>query len=132
MSQENVERLRAGYDLFDATKQANVRGLTHDAVLVEPDDDVLGEGISEGRDAVVRSVRKWTETWDDFRMEPEKFFDLGDWTLVFVRLRGRAHASGIPLDESVAHVFTFRGDQVARLHVYADRDEALEAVGLSK
>jgi ketosteroid isomerase-like protein len=132
MSRKRVEWLRQGYEAFNASKQASVRGLTSDVMLVEPDDDVLGEGVSRGHEAWIRHLRKWTDTWDEFRIEPEKFFDSGDRTLVFVRLRGRAHASGVPLDESAAHVFTFRGKEIAALHIYRDRDQALEAVGLSE
>lgn len=124
--------LRLGYEAFNATKQVNPHLLTSDVVLIEPDDDVLGGGVSRGREAVTSSSRKYTETWDDFRMEPEAFFDLGDRILVFVQLRGGARASGIPLDEPVAHVVTHRGGKVATMQPYANRNEALEAVGLSE
>jgi len=48
--------------------------------------------------------------------------------LTFVRFRGRAHGSGIPLDlPLVAHLWTFRGDLATEQRVYLDREEALEA-----
>jgi hypothetical protein len=50
--------------------------------------------------------------------------------LVFVRLRGCARASGVPIDAPFAHVISFRGKLIERWHAFADRDEALEAVGL--
>jgi ketosteroid isomerase-like protein len=130
MSQELVERLHKGYDAFSTTKQINPHFLAPDVVLIQPD-DVLGEGVCHGREAFVRNARKWTETWDDFRNEPEEFFDLGgDQVMVFVRLRGRAHGSGVPLDQPVAHVWTLHGREVKQLRLYPNRAEALEAVGL--
>jgi ketosteroid isomerase-like protein len=50
--------------------------------------------------------------------------------LTFVRFRGRAHGSGIPLDLPLAHLWTFRGDLATEQRVYLDREEALEALEL--
>jgi ketosteroid isomerase-like protein len=89
------------------------------------------ETIFHGRDGVVRAVDELIEAFDDFRVEPERFFDMGDRVLAFVRLRGRARRGGVPIDAPFAHVATFRGSQIVRWHAYAHRDEALEAVGLA-
>jgi ketosteroid isomerase-like protein len=132
MSQAQVERLRRAYDAFNVTKRVDIEGMAPDVVVIAPD-DMLGEGVIRGRDAYVRNVREFTDTFDDFRAEPEQFFDLGDdRVLVFVRFRGRAHESGVPIEFALAHLHTFRGDQVAQLQVYTDRREALDAVGLGR
>jgi ketosteroid isomerase-like protein len=46
--------------------------------------------------------------------------------------RGRAKASGVPVDQPVAHVFRFEGEKVDQCHAYFDRAEALKAVGLDQ
>lgn len=130
MSQENVERLREIYEAFNATKQVVIEALTSDVVFIQPDAEVGGEGVYHGREGVVRGVQDLTEIFDDFHVESEKFFDLGDQVLAFVRLRGRGRASGAPIDEPLAHLITFHGELVAEWRVYPNRDEALEAVGL--
>jgi ketosteroid isomerase-like protein len=123
--------VRLGYEAQNATNRVNVDNLTPDAVLIQPGAEVGAEGVFHGPEGFVRGLQVMTETWDEFQAVPEELFDPGgDQIVVFARLRGRAHASGIPLDEPVAHVFTFRGGKLARLHVYEDRDEALKAVGL--
>jgi len=76
-------------------------------------------------------VGELTDAFEDFRVEPETFFDLGDRVLALVRLRGRARASGVPIDAPFAHVATFDGSQIVHWHAYAHRDEALEAIGLA-
>ena len=76
--------------------------------------------------------RELQEIFGDFRIYPEELIDLGDRLLVFVHLRGRARMSGIPINEPVTHVYSYRGGQIAEMHVYPDRNEALEAVGLSE
>jgi ketosteroid isomerase-like protein len=129
--------VRSAWEVFNVTKRVNIHVLAPDVVLVEPDDvlghDDVGQTVQHrGREAYVRSLRKLTDTWDDFRIEPEELFDLGERIVVFVRWRGRGHASGIPLDQPLAYVGIVRDGQLARTEVYAKRHEALEAVGLSE
>jgi ketosteroid isomerase-like protein len=71
------------------------------------------------------------ETFADLELVVEERFDVGDQVVAFVRLRGRARTSGVPIDAPVAHVVTCRGDLIAKLEVTAYRDEALRSVGLS-
>jgi ketosteroid isomerase-like protein len=65
--------------------------------------------------------------------EPEEFMDVdAERVLVLVRFRATAESSGVPVEARVAHLLTLRDGRVRRLKVYANRAEALEAVGLSK
>jgi ketosteroid isomerase-like protein len=130
MSQENVERLRGAYQAFNSSKQVNLDGLTPDVEFIQPDEMGGGEGVYHGREGFVRGVQELTETFDDFHIEVEELYDLGQRVVALVRLRGRGRGSGVPVDAPFAHVVTFRGEQIARWHAYAHRDEALEAVGL--
>jgi ketosteroid isomerase-like protein len=129
MSQENVERVRRGYERFNATGRPPLGELTPDFVYTGPD-NMLGGGVVHGRDAYAAEARKFTDTFDEFRAEPEEIFDHGERVVVFLRFCGRAHSSGIPVNVPLAHVWTFRGDKAAALDVYLDRAEALETVGL--
>jgi ketosteroid isomerase-like protein len=131
MSSENVERLRVAYEVFKATKRVDTGAMTPDVELIQPDGLGGGAGVYHGPEAFVRGIQELTDTFDDFRVEPEEFFDLGDRVLAFVRLRGRARGSDVPIDGPFAHVVTFRGGLISSWHAYADRNEALVAVGLS-
>jgi ketosteroid isomerase-like protein len=123
--------VRLGYAAQNATNQVNVANLAPDAVLIQPGAEVGAEGVFHGHEGFVRGLQVMTDTWDDFHAIPEQLIDPGgNQIVVFARLRGRAHASGIPLDEPVAHVFTFRDGQIAKQHVFENRDEALDAVRL--
>ena len=70
------------------------------------------------------------EIWSDFRFEPERFFDVGERVVVFVRVSGAAKGSGPALAISTAHVLTLRDGRVTRTEIFLDRAEALGAVGL--
>jgi ketosteroid isomerase-like protein len=124
--------VRLGYEVFNVTGQINVHLLTPDAVLIQPGSELGNEGVFHGREGFVRGGRELQEVFGDFRMQPEELIDLGDRLLVFVRLRGRAKMSGIPLNEPMTHVYSYRGGRIAEMHVYVDRNEALKAVGLGE
>lgn len=130
MSQDNVQRVREGYERFNANKRLEADAVTPDFVVVAPDDLIVG-GALEGPDAWVGTATEFTGTFDEFRADLEEVFDLsGDRVLAFVRFSGRGRSSGIPLELSLAHLWTFRGELAAKLRVYFNREEALEAVGL--
>jgi ketosteroid isomerase-like protein len=130
MSQENVERLRRSYEAFNTTQEVDLDIWAADIVYIQTADVGAGETIYRGREGVAEAIGELTDAFEGLRVEPEEFFDLGDRVLAFVRLRGRARRSGVPIDESFAHLATFRGSEIAHWQAYARRDEALEAAGL--
>ena len=132
MSQENVELLRRSYEGFNVTREVDADLWATDIEYIQTADVGAGETVFYGREGVARAVAELTDAFEGFRVEPERFFDLGDRVLAFVRLRGRARGSGVPIDASFAHVATFRGSEITHWRAYADRAEALQAVGLSE
>jgi ketosteroid isomerase-like protein len=89
-------------------------------------------GIHHGREAYVRVWKAGLEVAEDYRLEPECLIDCGDRVLVVGRQRGRGTTSGVPFDEPLLTLFTFRRGQVVRLKDFATRDNALEAAGLEE
>ena len=72
------------------------------------------------------------EVWDDLRMEPERFFEMGDQIVVFVHVRGTGKGSGVEVETRPAHLATVRAGKLVRLVIYPERAAALEAAGLSE
>ena len=133
MSQEKVERLRAGLDAFNRTGKLNVEFLVPDFELHQASSIIDTAGVFHGRDAIHGSLGELSESFDDLSFEAEEFFWApGGEVLVFIRARGRGRASGAEMDNRIAWVLTYRGEKVARLVIYEERREALEAVGLSE
>jgi uncharacterized protein len=136
MSQENVEIVRRGYELFAAR---DLEGL---AELFADDAEVTGAGglgiegtatsTRYGPAGFLRSAEEALEAFEDYRSEPEEFIDGGDAVVVRVRHSGRGRASGAPLEMRVAHLWVLRDGKVVRGEVYRNRDEALEAAGLEE
>jgi ketosteroid isomerase-like protein len=129
MSRENVERLRRSYEAFNDTQEVDLGLWATGIVYIQTADVGAGETVYRGREGVAQAIGELTDVFERFRVEPEEFFDLGDRVLAFVRLRGRARRSGVPIDESFAHLATFRGSEIAHWQAYPRREEALEAAG---
>jgi len=98
---------------------------------------MLGSGADEavhrGTAAIGQAWAEWLRAWDEFRVEAEKFLDLGDDILVLVKFGGRGKTSGTPVEGLLGgNLLSFRNGKVVRLVTFTDRNEALEAAGLRK
>ena len=138
MSQENVEIVRRVYAL-GADAAGIVRGDYDDVFrdYFDPDYELvppLAYPDTESSYRGVEGLRRWfgemDEIWDDFRTEPERFFDAGARVVVFARVTGAAKGSGPTVAISSAHVLTVRDGRITRTEIFLNRAEALEAVGL--
>jgi ketosteroid isomerase-like protein len=120
--------LRAAYENWNAGRGFDPELLTPDVDFRQPE---IGDVEYHGRQGVARGIEELTSVFGEVRAEPEEFFVTGPHVVVFVRLSGVAKGSGVAVELPLAHAFRFRGKQVDRWHAYADRDEALKAVGLA-
>jgi hypothetical protein len=69
----------------------------------------------------------------DFRLDVERL-ELVEAGRVVAFIRGHAtwRVSGIPTEIKTANVYDFEGDRIRRVRIFSDRQQALEAVGLSE
>jgi ketosteroid isomerase-like protein len=120
MSRENVEIVR--------------RFLTVDVdeALTYADPGIVWNPIEElptkGHDAVRASLARWKAEWDDYKLMPEEFVDMGARVVVTVRLRGRGRGSGVEIDARFYDVYTVRNGKIVRMDQFTERSEALAAV----
>jgi ketosteroid isomerase-like protein len=131
MSQENVEIVKPCYDAFnredwDAMLKDAAPGFEVDLSRA------LGpwRGVF-GLDQIRRVLGEFREPWESARLEPHEFIEAGDLVVVPWAMHGRGR-DGI---ESVARatlVWTIRDGAIERISLYQEREEALEAVGLSE
>jgi ketosteroid isomerase-like protein len=133
MSQENIDRLSAGYETFNRTGEYDVDLLAPEFELHQDSSLIDTAGVFHGRDAVRVVLRELREAFDEHTFEVERFIEAPDGEIVvFIRARGRGRGSGVEIDNRIAHVWTFSDDKAVRMVGYGDRAEALEAVGLSE
>jgi ketosteroid isomerase-like protein len=136
MSQENVEIVRRGYELYAAGDPEGAAGLFADDAEIA---DAGGLGVTDtatgtrrGPEGFLRITEETVEVFEDYRVETEEFIDVGDAVVVAVRISGRGRASGAKLEVRLAHLWVLRDAKVIRGEVYRTTEEALEAAGSRK
>ena len=82
-------------------------------------------------------LREWAEDVDSafegFRVELLDLTELdAGRAILSVRVAGRARASGIPVDQRLAQIWTWRDGQLWRNHVFTDTQEAFRAAGVAE
>ena len=132
MSRENVELVCRGYDAatredwFLAERLLSPDFEIHDRTVPE------GSGSARGLDAVRASRAGMSEAFEDFRYDVEEAIDLGERVLIRAHVFARGKGSGLGLDGTMGHLWTFAEGKASRLDVYGSWHEALEAAGLSE
>lgn len=130
MSQEVVDRILAGYDLFNRgdLDQALI-GFSDDIEWVAPD-MVPDPGPHTGPDGVRRFWDMWRDAFDDFRIEVLEVHDLDQHVVVIARVHGTGRDSGASVTTPVfPQVWTWDGDHVVRMEMFPSEDSAAEAIG---
>jgi ketosteroid isomerase-like protein len=131
MSQENVEIVKAIIDAYnredwDAAFKDAAPGCEIDfSRAVGPWRGVFG------LDQWLRVVEEFRETWESVRMEPQEFIEAGDLVVVPMaqHVKGRA---GIEAVARATFVWTIRNGAIERFSMYQEKEDALEALGLSE
>jgi ketosteroid isomerase-like protein len=131
MSRENVEVVQRWIDAY------NRRDLEAMGAESHPDIEVdwsasrgVDAGVYRGYEETGDFAQNWFDLFQQARLEPERFIESGDLVLVpnSAVMRGR---DGIETVARSCLVYELRGDRVARLCLYQETREALEAAGLS-
>jgi ketosteroid isomerase-like protein len=128
MSQENVEKVRAGFAAYN-------RG-DLDTLMEMYDPEVefvtLLQGNRHGKDALRLLFEENRNTMPGYRLDPEELIDAGDKVIALVRLGGVGRVSHIAMDDRIALLFTIKGGLAVRQQTFRNKDDALEAAGLSE
>jgi ketosteroid isomerase-like protein len=128
MSQANVEIVKRMTDAF------NLRDVDAFAELAASDfewfpamDRLVEGGTYRGRGGIEAYFEAVSGTWEEFRLLPDEFRDLGDRVLWLGRVEGRGRSSGVRVDTPLGTVVEFRDGKVLRLRGFLDHGEALRA-----
>jgi ketosteroid isomerase-like protein len=132
MSQENVELVERFWKLYNRREiDAWVEMLAPDLEWhVDPKDP--DTTVHRGPEAVTRYLLMWIEIMDDTIEVRETFEASDDQTVVWTRLESRGGLSGASTGLDLAFIFKLRDGLVVRVQETQDKEEALEAVGLSE
>jgi ketosteroid isomerase-like protein len=131
MSEENVEIVRGILDAYLAGDFQTALGRIDPEV--EFDLSMRPDGkVYRGHDGIVEGLRTWTGTWEDYSLEITELIDAGEHVIAVDRQSGRGKGSGMLLEHSFSNVYTLRDGKVIRVAVFANREDALRAAGVSE
>lgn len=134
MSQEKVETVRRIFDRWSTGNfGAGLSDLDPDVEFVvrhpfpEAVETVGPEGIRE-------YMRRFLDNWETYAVEARDLQAVGEGEMVLADAlqHGEGKASRIEMRQEFFMLFTFRGGKIVRIESILERDEALEAAGLTE
>ena len=125
MAEANTEALQRGYEALNRGDLSLVLELLDPDIEWHEPGDSPEAGTHHGRDSFERFLRGWTDSFDEFRVEPEHVVERNDELIVVVRQSGRGRASGVEIEIRIAHVWTVEGGRAVRWEAVPSPDDAL-------
>jgi len=131
MSQENVEVMKAAFEVWNAGDMDAFRDLFDPEVIWRQPEGWPEARPEVGREPVMHQLGQQRETWDADTAEPiTDFIDAADRVVVRFIWRGAGHGPEANLEAT--GVFTVRKGRVFYVEFFWDHAEALETLGLSE
>ena len=125
MSEQNVALVRAIYDAWSAGRSASAF-IIDDVEYVNPP-DAVEPGVRVGR----RAFAEIRSTYDDVRIEPERYIDTsGDDVVVIARVTGRGRRSGLGINSQQGYIWTVRNGKAVRFRWFNRPDDAMAAAAV--
>jgi ketosteroid isomerase-like protein len=132
MSQENMEVVRQAHKALNDGNVDALVALCDVAFRLDMSDRVLNPAVYEGHEGIRRFYAEVQEVWASYTWEPEEFVESGDDVIALLRSSGKGRGSGIEMERRTAMVWTVRERRATSLRFFRDRDDALDAAGLSE
>jgi uncharacterized protein len=139
MPKKNVEVVQSLYDAFNRGDMEGILAPMDENVEFVEDPAIRPDAGSYRGIAAARDF--FQQIWDfaphvgdrpEVGIQAEEFIEHEDKVIVPVRLYGRARFTGLEVEFFLVHVWTVEGDKITHHHVYRDKAQALEAIGLRK
>jgi len=132
MSEENVEIVHAIYRAWERCGSPLDSGLIADDIEWVNDAKAIEPGVRKGAEAFGDAAAGVTSTFDEARIEFERFVDAGDQVVVIGILRGIGHGSGVDIERRQGYIWTIRGGKAVRFQWFNDPADALAAAGIDE
>ena len=130
MSREKVETVRAALERLNAGDIDGMISLCDGDFELDMSERVFNPKIYRGHEGIWQFHREVSEVWEEFRWDPQRFFEAADGVVVLLHSHGRGRGSGIEMARDAAMVWTVRDNRAVSVRFYVDQAEALQAAGL--
>lgn len=138
MSQQNVEHKRGQAEAMFAALNARDFGTLTKMPLHQAMEFYSVFAASEGRmyrgfPGVLQWAKDVDSAFKGFHAEVLDFAEVdAERALLTIRVSGRARVSGVPVDQRLVQIWTWREGQLWRIDVFTDRQQALLAAGVAE
>jgi ketosteroid isomerase-like protein len=132
MSQADLDTLRYAYEAINCGDWDRAFRVAHPDFELKAPDRMMRAGTYRGSVAARQFFEDLLEAFEEVVVQPEKFFESGERIVVFVSLRSRPSGSSAVMEIQIGHIWTMRDGKAVQLEIFPEREEALEAVGLSE
>jgi ketosteroid isomerase-like protein len=133
VSEANVETLRRIYEAWGRGEFTEGGELYDPHVVLVLRPEFPEAGPHYGREAIRRyMLEDFLVDFDGATISGEEFLDAGDTVVVAVHQQAMGPRSGAPVDMRYFQLWTFRAGTVVRIESIMDREDALDAAGLTE
>lgn len=130
---DSTDPLRAAYRAFRKRGAEGLMPYLDEGVVIDEAPEFPDTGTFHGHEGARKLVALFTETLEDFRMEPREFVQgSDDRVLISLDISGTARASGVPVQIQSFHVHTLQDHRIVRMQVFLNADDARNAAGLAE
>lgn len=130
MSEANVDLARKVFDAFAVRDvDAAVAIFAEDGEFLPVTSNLTTGGVPyRGHAGIERYFDDIARVWDELRVFPSEFRDMGETVVALGRMHGRG--GGMIIDRPTGWVWRLRAGKIVFGRVYANQEEALRAAGL--
>jgi len=135
----DVDLVRGLVEAFTRLAAGDASALSEATDPLDPDIVWYGTvgGLDEqhvyrGKQAVAEAAGESLATWEKLVLEAERYIDAGDGrVVVYFHEIARTRHSSVEIEDRTAVIYTVRNERIVEVRAYMNRDEALEAAGVS-
>jgi ketosteroid isomerase-like protein len=133
MPEQNVERHRRFVEAFNARDVERFLAYCDPEIEFHSTFSAVGGAVYHGHDGIRKLYRDIEGAWgDEFRVDPETFFAIGEFTVVVDVMHGRGHHSRAEVDLPAAQVLRWRDGLVVWHQSYIHKEDAFEYLGATE
>jgi len=131
MSQANQEIIKRMYRAWNSGDMDALAEVFDAEVEVRPAlRTFLASSVYRGHDGVAAWYAETYEPLAEMTVEPQRFIDACERTVVVAGLHARVPGGEADLEGEIAHVVTIRDDKIVKLDGYDAPEAALSGVGM--
>ncbi len=131
MLEKEIDLARRGIQAYNDTGPSGFVDLLVREDAIDPDflfhvqDDLPNGGDWPGIEGFNEMTRSWLEAWEEFKVEPHEFIEVGEDSLfISITQRAVARGSGIEVAGEFFYLLVFREGKVEQMRLYSDREQA--------